>query len=502
MIAGGNCRTVMISNVSPSDLTFEDTYNTLKYADRAKRIKVTAVRNVNSGVKIDPMEFDAVKLENVALKEKITQLEKELNEIKKKNMAKDVKECQVQCDFQADPSVPPLKPNEAAEESYNDPRIKPMNEEIEGEKAEILGQKPNSRVDQQISSASDGATLEVDSDECSKVTESIVMALEGDSKSANKLASNEASVLNGEENEPRQNDPEKEPKQAVDREKEDVMRKKLEFQAKKNILHIKHEFAKRILSRSNLVALEGDSAESSKVTKYVQLLKKKLDKAKRRLNRFKSDDEGHNNDLGFEQLRLNVQLQSLLDLLRYSWQEHERTEDILTKALPLLKDRHLLATSFDPSLDNSPYSDLVALIQCTTIQFNETPSVVDMDDVVKVPSCGGLGHIFEELIREEDDDEDGDDEVFDPNISLEGQNLPRNNKRPILVDQNVEQEPQSKRILLNESVDGETVNANDGTFVLEDKENLDGTFTVDSTSSWPIDRVKGTPPKKTQTSTI
>ena len=37
---GGNCRTVMISNVSPSSLTFDDTYNTLKYADRAKRIKV------------------------------------------------------------------------------------------------------------------------------------------------------------------------------------------------------------------------------------------------------------------------------------------------------------------------------------------------------------------------------------------------------------------------------------------------------------------------------
>ena len=37
---GGNCRTVMISNISPSSLTYEDTYNTLKYADRAKKIKV------------------------------------------------------------------------------------------------------------------------------------------------------------------------------------------------------------------------------------------------------------------------------------------------------------------------------------------------------------------------------------------------------------------------------------------------------------------------------
>jgi hypothetical protein len=37
---GGNCRTVMISNLSPSSLTYEDTYNTLKYAERAKKIKV------------------------------------------------------------------------------------------------------------------------------------------------------------------------------------------------------------------------------------------------------------------------------------------------------------------------------------------------------------------------------------------------------------------------------------------------------------------------------
>ena len=38
---GGNCRTVMVANVSPSALSYEDTYNTLKYADRAKQIKTT-----------------------------------------------------------------------------------------------------------------------------------------------------------------------------------------------------------------------------------------------------------------------------------------------------------------------------------------------------------------------------------------------------------------------------------------------------------------------------
>lgn len=31
---GGNCKTVMIANISPSSLTFEDTYNTLRYASR------------------------------------------------------------------------------------------------------------------------------------------------------------------------------------------------------------------------------------------------------------------------------------------------------------------------------------------------------------------------------------------------------------------------------------------------------------------------------------
>jgi kinesin family protein 18/19 len=36
---GGNCKTVMIANVSPSDISYEDSFNTLKYADRAKRIK-------------------------------------------------------------------------------------------------------------------------------------------------------------------------------------------------------------------------------------------------------------------------------------------------------------------------------------------------------------------------------------------------------------------------------------------------------------------------------
>ena len=43
---GGNCRTVMIANISPSSATYEDTHNTLLYANRAKRIKNKLERNV------------------------------------------------------------------------------------------------------------------------------------------------------------------------------------------------------------------------------------------------------------------------------------------------------------------------------------------------------------------------------------------------------------------------------------------------------------------------
>lgn len=44
---GGNCHTVMIANIAPCSLTYEDTYNTLRYANRAKKIKSNAKKNVS-----------------------------------------------------------------------------------------------------------------------------------------------------------------------------------------------------------------------------------------------------------------------------------------------------------------------------------------------------------------------------------------------------------------------------------------------------------------------
>ena len=71
---GGNARTVMIANVSPSINTFEDTYNTLKYANRAKNIKTFVTRNVLTA------QYHISNYVNIInnLKEEVSQLKQQL----------------------------------------------------------------------------------------------------------------------------------------------------------------------------------------------------------------------------------------------------------------------------------------------------------------------------------------------------------------------------------------------------------------------------------------
>lgn len=85
---GGNCQTLMIANISPSSLTYEDTYNTLKYASRAKKIRTTCKQNViNTNMSKEFMlkrcndqhsEIERLKAENEKLKERNTQLEMQI----------------------------------------------------------------------------------------------------------------------------------------------------------------------------------------------------------------------------------------------------------------------------------------------------------------------------------------------------------------------------------------------------------------------------------------
>jgi kinesin family member 18/19 len=84
---GGNSRTIMIANISPSAGSYEDTLNTLKYASRAKRIKVQASKNVISGEK-DVSEYtkilEALKRENADLKNVLSRAENQKTESPKK----------------------------------------------------------------------------------------------------------------------------------------------------------------------------------------------------------------------------------------------------------------------------------------------------------------------------------------------------------------------------------------------------------------------------------
>ena len=61
---GGNSRTVMIANISPFIYNFDDTYNTLKYAERAKCIKTKVKLNIAENLKSNDFMMLIKKLKN------------------------------------------------------------------------------------------------------------------------------------------------------------------------------------------------------------------------------------------------------------------------------------------------------------------------------------------------------------------------------------------------------------------------------------------------------
>lgn len=80
---GGNCRTLMIANVSPSSITYDDTFNSLKYASRAKKIKTSLKQNLipnNMPKEYLLQKANEATAENQLLKDKIKQLEARIAE--------------------------------------------------------------------------------------------------------------------------------------------------------------------------------------------------------------------------------------------------------------------------------------------------------------------------------------------------------------------------------------------------------------------------------------
>lgn len=81
---GGNCRTVMITCVSPNEKDYEDTFNTLVYANRAKNIKTKVQRNSLN------VSFHISKYTNIItqLKQEVLNLRAQLNQASPQNSPK------------------------------------------------------------------------------------------------------------------------------------------------------------------------------------------------------------------------------------------------------------------------------------------------------------------------------------------------------------------------------------------------------------------------------
>ncbi|KAL0236681.1 hypothetical protein PCE1_000079 [Barthelona sp. PCE] len=75
---GGNTLTCMIANISPSSYSYDDTHNTLQYANKAKNIRVKIKQNIK-GVKFHVSKYKQVIAEQ---KQQIRTLKQQVNELK------------------------------------------------------------------------------------------------------------------------------------------------------------------------------------------------------------------------------------------------------------------------------------------------------------------------------------------------------------------------------------------------------------------------------------
>ncbi|KAJ1284211.1 hypothetical protein BS78_03G187700 [Paspalum vaginatum] len=91
---GGSCNTVMIANISPSNLSFGETQNTLHWADRAKEIKTKALATATEEVlNVPDSETDQAKLlmelqkENSVLREQLVKQQQKLLTVQAQSLA-------------------------------------------------------------------------------------------------------------------------------------------------------------------------------------------------------------------------------------------------------------------------------------------------------------------------------------------------------------------------------------------------------------------------------
>lgn len=285
---GGNCRTVMISNVSPSSMTFEDTYNTLKYADRAKRIKVKLSKNVRS------VDFHVAQYAKIvdSLKAKIVDLEAE-NEALKANPVV------VQTKIDDEPAFKALK--DENEELKRQLAAIAIQKEPSKETVEVETQVDHSEHDQKIEEfLAQHTNLVKKAVDVSSATRRCFMKREF----ANNILARSALIAldSSESNE-------------------------------------KIEKFVKVLSRR----YEKSTQREKKYSEALTQSRKELDALVRRSGQNEWQSRCLNAEAELAEKRAVVH--QFLDLFCLAWDEQNKLEDILKECLPQLKSKHLLLSS-------------------------------------------------------------------------------------------------------------------------------------------------------------
>lgn len=80
----GECRLVMIANVNPSHAMFDESHNTLKYANRAKNIKIRPKMHVTTAEMTYQQRIEKLESENVQLRTSLATVQEECATITKR----------------------------------------------------------------------------------------------------------------------------------------------------------------------------------------------------------------------------------------------------------------------------------------------------------------------------------------------------------------------------------------------------------------------------------
>lgn len=317
---GGNCRTVMISNISPSSLTYEDTYNTLRYADRAKKIKINLKKNILS------VDFQVGQYAKIVedLKSQLQDVKQKLSSLEEENLA-------LKTQLELDDSEKAAKPSANLVE---------IHEELEVLKAHV-SELENRQKDY------DELQLRL-----AKFEENQVATV--------------AEVV----------DPETPEKMLV------YLRALTTYQQSKStvrLLMVKRENYQKNLIRSALLNPSSDYDETqTKLFKCVKDLSRKVSRQVKKnegqrallegLERPPENDE-------FKQKCQNVtqriQLEHACKLAENMFHEQSKTDDLMCQVISQLKSFYMSSYGSQSQEMNANFKSLVTKLQCSTVQFRD-----------------------------------------------------------------------------------------------------------------------------------